>query len=326
MSTTLRYKNSEDFRRFVGEVRERHNISDVVSRWTKLKRLKTEWVGLCLQHSERTPSMRVNDAKGQVYCFGCGYTGDIFRVVQDRLGLSFMEALRLIAGDELPLIDPAERIRQRAEDQAARLRDATDAVAMWNSCHPADGTPTEVYLRHARGLTLPIPDSIRFGVVPAWRDKVGAWGPSFPAMVCGVFDRSGAVVGIQRVFLRDGGRAKAAWRRPKKSLGVIKGASLRLGPVRSCIIVCEGPEDGLSLAQELPDCSVWPTLGTALMPHVEYPEEVREIVLAGQNDGAGRNATDAAALALVDRGFQVRTMFPDPAFKDWNDQLRGVSS
>lgn len=318
-----RRMSPEEFRRMVDDVRKRHDISEVVGKWTKLKPAGKELVGLCLSHSERSPSMRVNDAKGHVFCFGCGYTADIFRVVMDQLGCGFSEALRWLGAADLATIDPAERIRQRQEQEAERAAEIADAQALWRRCVDPAGTPAERYIREARGISAPIPPSVRFGFLPT--GKRGRWGRNRPAMVCGVFDRGGEVVGIQRVFVRSDGLGKAAISHPKQSLGRIKGACLRLGPVRPSIIVCEGPEDGLSIAQDLPECSVWPTLGTGLMPHVDYPEEVREIVIAGQNDGAGKAAVQAAAEALLLRDYRIRTMFPDPAFKDWNDQLRGVS-
>jgi DNA primase len=61
-----------------------------------------------------------------------------------------------------------------------------------------------------------------------------------------------------------------------------------------------------------------------MMPAVEYPPEVRSIVLAGDNNAAGRAAVDKAALALIDANYAVRTMFPAPGFADFNDMLRGV--
>jgi len=322
-ATYVRQDDAE-FRRAVEAVRSTHNISDVVAQWTKLTRAGREMKGLCLSHSEKFPSMRVNDAKGTVYCFGCGYSGDIFRVVQDKLGLSFIDALRWLGDAELPQVDPTERVRRKEEDEAQRQRDAADAIGFWKQCVPPAGTPAEIYAR-SRKITMQLPRSIRFGMLPAWRDKeTGEWSKPRPAMVCACQEASGAIVGIQRIFLRDGGKAKAAMKRPKLTLGRIRGAALRLGPIKPEIIVCEGPEDGLSLAQELPGRTVWATLGTGLMAVVEYPPEITKIVIAGQNDAPGRAAADKAAFFLVEKGYAVDVRYPDPAFRDWNDQLRGI--
>lgn len=136
----------------------------------------------------------------------------------------------------------------------------------------------------------------------------------------------GDLVAIQRIFLRADGGGKASMRKPKLTLGRIRGACLRLGPVTSEVIITEGPEDGLSLMQELPGSSVWVALGTALMPEIEMPPEVRSVVIAGQNDDAGRSAVMTSAEALTLRGMSVKTMFPSPEYRDWNDQLRGIAA
>lgn len=314
------------FRAHVDDVRNRHPLSAVVSRYTKLKPVGREMGGLCPFHEERSASFRVSDAKGLYWCFGCQAKGDVFGFVQAKTEGSFLDAVKWLDGSDLPMADPAEMAKRRQEDEASRARDVADAVGLWNGAQAVEGTPAETYLREVRAITSPLPSSIRFGLVPAWRDdETGEWGRAFPALICAVFDRGGAVCGIQRVFLRPDGGGKARMKRPKKSLGRVRGASMRLGPVQPTIIVTEGPEDGLTLAQEIPGASVWPTLGTALMPAVEYPDEVTEIVIAGQNDPQGKVAVAAAAEALLAQGYAVRTMFPGERFKDWNDELRGVA-
>lgn len=195
---------------------------------------------------------------------------------------------------------------------------------MWERCVPASGTPAEAYLR-GRGIAMPLPASLRFGAVYAWRnEETGEVGPDLPALVGAVVNGAGELTGVQRIFIKPDGTGKAKMRKPKKSLGRVRGSALRLGPVAPELILCEGPEDGLSLAQEMPGHSVWVALGTAMMPELGLPPEVRAVVIAGQNDAPGQHAVRNAAEALSARGLSVRTMFPDPRFKDWNDQLRGV--
>ncbi len=318
-----------EFRRIVEEVRDRHNISDVVGRKTKLKRAGNEMVGLCVFHKERSPSLRVDDAKGLYYCFGCGKSGDAIRFIQETENLSFMDALRVLGASDLPIVDPAERARRAEEDRAERAQAIAEAKAFWDrSAGPVEGTPAEVYAK-SRGITMKLPPSIRFGMLPAWRDReTGEWGRDLPAMI-GAVTIGDELVAIQRIFLKWGGRAKADMKRPKLSLGRVKGGALRLdapGPITvhdGEIIITEGPEDGLSLAQEIPNRRVWVALGTAFMPEIVFPPEVHSVVIAGQNDGPGQAATEAAAHSLLERGLAVRTMYPSPGYKDWNDELNG---
>jgi len=320
-----RYRNTTaDWRRAADDARERFDLSALVGRRTKLRRAGREFVGLCVFHAEKTPSLHVNDATGLYHCFGCGRGGDAIRFVMETEGLRFGEALRWLGAADLPAVDPAQRARAVAEDAAARAEAIAEAATVWAAAAPAVGTPAEVYAR-SRGITVPLGDSFRFARTYAWRDReTGEVGPDLPAMLGAVVDVAGELTGLQRIFLSDGGRTKARMKNPKRTLGRVLGGALRLGPAAAELVVCEGPEDGLTLAQELPGASVWVTLGTAMMPAVQYPPEVRSIVLAGDNNPAGRAAADRAALALSDAGYAVRTMWPEPGFADFNDMLRGV--
>jgi len=313
------------WRRAVEEARQRHNITDVVARSRKVIRAGRERKALCAFHDERSPSMQLNDAKGTFHCFGCGAGGDIIAYVMHEQGVGFIDALRWLGQADLPLVDPAHRARAAAEDAAERASAIADARELWAEGVSIEGTPGETYLRQARGIAMPLPASLRFGLVPTSRDDAGHWKRPYPAVLCACTGGpDGDLLGLQRIFIRDDGRDKRWGKRSKLSIGRPKAAAFKLAPAAHEVVICEGPEDGLSLAQELPDRAVWVALGTAMMPEVTFPPAVRRVCIAGQNDNAGRAAVDAAAAALGSRGLDVRTMFPDPAFKDWNDQLRGV--
>lgn len=305
----------------------RHNLSDIIAPYTKLKRRgASEMVGLCPFHTERTPSFEVNDAKGTYHCFGCQKAGDALTFLRQKAGLTFSEAYEALTGDRFPVVSEEERALRKAEDEKARVEAIGLARAFWNNTRPIPGTPAATYA-HARGITMPLPPSFRFGRLPLSRDDNGEWRSPMPALV-GAVTRGGELVAIQRIYLRDDGRDKR-WQKPKRSkftLGRASGGALRLDHDRrgSEIIITEGPEDGLTLAQQMPDRRVWVALGTDLMPAIEFPGEVDSIVIAGQNDSAGRAAVDRAGDALLERGYAVRAIFPDVAFKDWNDELRGV--
>ena len=314
-------------RRIVDEVRDERNISDVIARRTTLKRASpTEHRGLCVFHNERTPSLYVNDAQGLYHCFGCGAGGDIIRFVRETESLAFFAALEWLGSAELPIVLEEERVRRAAEDAAVRAAAIGEAIAIWERARDWRGTAAETYAG-VRGISMPLPPSIRFAMTPRWRDhETGEVGPDMPAMV-GAITKGNDLVAVQCIFLRDGGRAKANGKRPKLSRGRILGGALRLDadrPASSEVIITEGPEDALSLAQELPGKRVWAALGTAMMPAIEFPPEIRRVVIAGQNDDAGRLAVRSAATRLTDRGLDVGTMWPSDGFKDWNDQLRNI--
>jgi|WetSurMetagenome_2_1015567.scaffolds.fasta_scaffold00462_3 DNA primase len=81
------------------EVRSAINIADVVGRHVALKPAGQNLKGLCPFHKEKTPSFTVSPAKGIYYCFGCHKGGDVFNFLMELEGLTFPEALRLLADE-----------------------------------------------------------------------------------------------------------------------------------------------------------------------------------------------------------------------------------
>jgi DNA primase len=79
------------------EIRSRINIADIIGRHVALKPAGQSLKGLCPFHKEKTPSFIVTPAKGIFYCFGCHKGGDVFTFLMEHDGLTFPEALQLLA-------------------------------------------------------------------------------------------------------------------------------------------------------------------------------------------------------------------------------------
>ncbi|MBX9815167.1 MAG: DNA primase [Proteobacteria bacterium SG_bin5] len=320
--------------RIAQEAKDRHNLSDIVGRYTTLKRRGThELVGLCPFHDERTPSFEVNDAKAVYHCWGCGASGDAITFLMERCGMRFVDAVRSLDSDAFPIVSPEDRAkRQRLNREAAQER-IDRARSIWSAARAPAGTAAEVYLRRARGLSLDLPATVRFAMTPRWRNmETGEVGRDVPAVVCAMQDHDAEVVAVQCVFLEAGGRRKYSRRRAdgapakaKLTFGQTAGSAFRAAEGNTAeLVLCEGPEDALTLAQELPGRAVWASCGTDLLWQVAIPPRFSLITLAGDNNEPGRAAVAKAAEVYQLHGLRVRTMFPDPQFKDFNDQLRGV--
>ncbi len=320
------------FRRAVEEARKRHNITDIVGRRTTLKRRGArEMVGLCPFHGEKTPSFEVNDAKGTYHCHGCGAGGDAIRFLMQMDGLSFREAVQSLTGGTFPIVSDEERAKRKADDAVETQRRLDLACSIWARSVPAAGTPAEVYAR-SRGIVAELPPTVRFVMTPRWIDpETGEPGRDYPAMVCALQDADGEIVGVQCVVLANGGRSKYKRTREdgteakaKLTFGLIVGSALRLGPPGPTVMLCEGPEDGLTLMQTYPALSIWVACGTALMSRIAFPGSIQGVILAGDNGAAGHKAVDEATAAYLGQGLAVDEIFPGQHYKDWNDQLRGI--
>ena len=100
----------------VREVAERLSIVEVVSEYVQLRRAGANYTGLCPFHAEKTPSFNVNPAREIFHCFGCGAGGNAFSFIMRIEGLSFPEAVKLMA--RKTGIEIEERQLSQAEKQA----------------------------------------------------------------------------------------------------------------------------------------------------------------------------------------------------------------
>ena len=102
-------------------VKEAADIVEIVSAHTDLQQRGQDFWGNCPFHDERTPSFKVNPRDKLYYCFGCEASGDVFRFVEEKEGLTFPDAVESLAeryGVEL------ERENEDPQAEARRRRKA----------------------------------------------------------------------------------------------------------------------------------------------------------------------------------------------------------
>lgn len=102
------------------EIKSRLDIVSVISEYIQLKPAGTSFKALCPFHSEKTPSFFVSPEKQIWHCFGCSKSGDIFSFLQEREGLEFPEALRILAQKAGVEIKPQDR---RIKSKKTKLLD-----------------------------------------------------------------------------------------------------------------------------------------------------------------------------------------------------------
>jgi DNA primase len=150
---------------FKDTLKSQLNIVDVVEQYVRLKRSGTRWVGLCPFHSEKTPSFGVN-ADLQIFkCFGCQEGGDVFTFIQKIEGITFFEALKLLA--ERAGIPMPERARPH--DPAGQRREAIldveeKAASIFESnLHSRRGAGVRRYLAQ-RNVSMETARAFRLGL------------------------------------------------------------------------------------------------------------------------------------------------------------------
>lgn len=112
----------------VQQIKDRLNITDVVSQYTKLERAGMNLRSRCPFHAEKTPSFIVSPDRGTYHCFGCGVGGDMFNFVQQIEGVDFKGALKMLAdkaGVELVYSKGEEK------DEKDRLFEAMEAATIF---------------------------------------------------------------------------------------------------------------------------------------------------------------------------------------------------
>jgi DNA primase len=155
-------------------VREKTDLVELASEVTKVKRSGRSTMAVCPFHSEKTPSLSIDGARGLYHCFGCGKSGDVFRWVQETQSVDFAGALELLArraGVTLT-IDP-EAAKRRS--QRERLVEATSlAVSFYTSRlkSASDAGSARSYLR-SRGYDSDVVDKFSLGYSPqGWEELV----------------------------------------------------------------------------------------------------------------------------------------------------------
>jgi DNA primase len=295
-------------------IRHANPLPDLAANLTVLKQRGSEWIGCCPFHQDRTPSFTIWRAQGkhwQAHCFGCGWHGDVLDLVCQAYGLSLPDAARRLAASDMP-----DRPDQRPHlSTEINISHQHAARSIWEKAHSIQGTAAETYLSK-RGLAPPWPIDLRFDHLR--HPEAGR----LPCLIAGIRDWQGTLVAVQRIFLAPDGQGKAPVAQPKMSLGPIKGASIHLQePAGDHLVICEGPEDGLSLMAML-GLPVWVSAGATNLAALKFPPGVRSIVIGADNDATGHRQARLAGQAYAAQGIAVRILYPHAGFKDFNEEWR----
>lgn len=273
-------------------------------------------------HSPKDRGLKIWDAPELPGGVGVhSFNGHTFQEVRDALRA---QGLLSDGGDWTPpdLVE-LERLRheREAQERARIERRVAAARRYWREAVPIAGTLAERYLREGRGLTrASLPPTLRFHPALPLRLLGGSGvGRTCPAMVAGVAHwPSREVKAVHVTYLAENGLGKADMATPKKMLAPAKGGAVRLRPVGDTLAVGEGIESalGFSILSGLP---VWAALSTVGLRSLQFPENIKRLVIATDPDDAGLKAANELACRALASGLHVDLSPPPSGRGDWAD-------
>ena len=152
------------------------DIVDVISDYVTLKKKGVNYQACCPFHNEKTPSFVVSPSKGVFKCFGCGKGGNAVTFVMEHEGVTYPEALKIVA--KKYGIEVKEKELTPEELQRNDNRESMFALNGWaadyftNYLHRTDeGRSVGMsYFREKRGFTDATIQKFALGFCPAKGD------------------------------------------------------------------------------------------------------------------------------------------------------------
>ena len=326
-------------------IKERTDIAQLIGEQVRLKRVGGNYKGLCPFHNEKTPSFIVTPARQMFHCFGCGKSGDVFTWVMEKEGMTFAEALRVLAqraGIILAFEKPERREEKEqlhatldttAEFYKAIYEKTTSAkpardyllgrglteqnISTWRIGYvPPTGTPL---IEKAKNRGVTVNDLIQTGIVA--QGSRGYYERFFGRIIFPLTDMHGSVVGLAgRILKEDPNRPTAKYINSPETVLYRKSKILfGLDRARDTIrkedlaIVVEGYTDVMG-SHQAGVTNVVATSGTALTEeHLLIIKRFTEnIAFAFDGDTAGDNANRRAIDMAIASGFSATVvLLPD---------------
>lgn len=158
----------------IDAVRDKTDLVELAAEVTKVKRSGRSTMAVCPFHSEKTPSLSIDGARGLYHCFGCGKSGDVYRWVQETQNVDFVGAVELLArraGVTLT-VDPAAAKRRSEREQLVEATSIAVEFYVDRLKSHDDAASARSYLR-SRGYDADVVDQFSLGYSPeGWEELV----------------------------------------------------------------------------------------------------------------------------------------------------------
>jgi DNA primase catalytic core len=150
------------------EILARTDIGAFIGGYVALRKRGNDLVGLCPFHGEKTPSFHVHPDRGFFKCFGCQKGGDVISFVMELEGLTFPDALRVLAkraGIEVEE-ETSQAARMRGEKEQLYAANELAAAFFHRTLRMAPAGEIARAYAEQRGLTAATIESFKLGYSP----------------------------------------------------------------------------------------------------------------------------------------------------------------
>lgn len=329
----------------VEEIKARVDLADLISSYgIAVKHAGSSLKACCPFHNEKTPSFHINNSKGFYHCFGCGESGDVIKFVQKMDGLSFVEAVKSLAGrcgvEIVETVDPEAGKRKRLYALMAELaqfyrrcllktREAETARRYLSKRNLDETTQEEFLIGYApNGMSPMVKWAEKYGYTLAELEAAGVIKPPRDSKDAGyhrfgsrlmftICDKQGRVVafsGRQLVANKNSGKyvnspETAIFKKSNILFGFDKASGFIARSPKREIILCEGQIDVIRLHV----CgfkNAVASQGTSFTDeHANMIKRVADCaVLMYDDDAAGIKAAIATAKKLLAKEMPVRVV------------------
>lgn len=329
----------------IEQVRQANDIVQIIGEYIRLKKRGKNHLALCPFHTEKTPSFSVSQDKQIYYCFGCGKGGNLYSFLMEHEHMSFVEAVRHLAG-RVNIIIREEGASDGRRESLERIGYANQVAVEYyqeNLRLPKHRNVLEDYLKGKRKITTEAIEHFQLGLAAdSWdglikyatskdltaeelsragltslSDKTKNYYDRFrKRLMIPIFSLSRKPIAFGGRTLEKGEPAKYM-NSPETPLyqksNVLYGLNLARDDIRNsgAAIVVEGYFDVISLWQAGVK-NVVASSGTAFSAQQArlLARFAEEVYLFFDADSAGRQAALRSVDLLYDAGLEVKVMTP----------------
>ena len=321
---------------FIQDLLARVDIVDLIERYLPLKKGGANYFACCPFHGEKSPSFSVSPTKQFYHCFGCGVHGSAIGFLMEYSGLSFVDAVKELAGQVGMQVPEDERGHRAPQPDNSSLTEVMAQAAGFYRQQLRNSPRAIDYLKR-RGLTGEIAARFGIGYAPdSWQPLEAAFssyqdkalldtglvieneqGRRYDRfrdrIVFPIQDQRGRIIGFGGRIL-DKGEPKylnspetALFEKGRELYGQVQ--ARRAIREQETVIVVEGYMDVVALAQFGVENAV-ATLGTATTPtNVQRLLRMAgRVVFCFDGDAAGRKAAWRGLEAALEHLADNRTV------------------